>query len=76
LDRCFLDSNDQIFVQYSFPNDLNGASNIKELILEYYLIVPYESTLVGMESTSVCSFQLTAFRHEDPDLKALGEAPT
>jgi transposase len=72
LDICFLDSNDQILTQSSFPNDLNGALHIKELILEYHQKVPYESILVGMESTSVYSFHPAAFLHEDPDLKALG----
>jgi len=72
LDVCFLDSNDQILNQCSFANDLNGASRIKELILEYHSKVPYESILVGMESTSVYSFHPASFLYEDPDLKALG----
>ena len=71
LDVCFLDSDDQILKQCSLPNDLHGASSIKELILEYHQNVSYESILVGMESTSVYSFHPAAFLNEDPDLKEL-----
>lgn len=72
LDVCFLDSNDRILNQCSFSNDLNGAFRIKELILEYHSKVPYESILVGMESTSVYSFHPASFLQEDPELKELG----
>jgi transposase len=72
LDVCFLDSDDHVLYQGPLPNDINGASKIKELILEFAGIVRYDVIKVGMESTSVYSFHPATFLAEDVDLKKLG----
>jgi transposase len=72
LDVCFLDSDDNVLYQGSLPNDINGASKIKGLILEFADIINYDVIKVGMESTSVYSFHPATFLAEDADLKGLG----
>jgi transposase len=54
------------------PNDINGASKIKELIMKFSGIIKYDAIKVGMESTSVYSFHPATFLAEDIDLKELG----
>ena len=72
LDVCFLDSDDNVLYQGSLPNDINGASKIKGLILEFADIIHYDVIKVGLESTSVYSFHPATFLAEDVDLKGLG----
>ena len=72
LDVCFLDSDDHVLYQGPLPNDINGASKIKGLILEFADIIHYDVIKVGMESTSVYSFHPATFLAEDVDLKGLG----
>lgn len=71
LDVCFLDSEDQMLKQCSLPNDIHGASRIKQYILEFAQVVQYKTIIVGMESTSVYSFHPATFLAEDDDLKGL-----
>lgn len=71
LDVCFLDSEDQILKQCSLPNDIHGASSIKQYVLEFAQVVQYKAIIVGMESTSVYSFHPATFLAEDDDLKRL-----
>ena len=72
LDVCFLDSDSNVLHQGQLPNDINGASKIKELIMEFSGIIKYDAIKVGMESTSVYSFHPATFLAEDIDLKELG----
>jgi transposase len=72
LDVCFLDSEDQILWQGPLHNDINGASKIKEFILQFANIAKYDAIKVGMEATSVYSFHPATFLAEDADLKELG----
>ncbi len=72
LDVCFMDSEDQILHEALLPNDINGASTIKETILKLSETVHYDVIKVGMESTSVYSFHPATFLAEDTKLKELG----
>jgi transposase len=72
LDVCFLDSDSNVLHQGQLPNDINGASKIKELIMKFSGIIKYDAIKVGMESTSVYSFHPATFLAEDIDLKELG----
>lgn len=72
LDVCFMDSEDQVLHEAPLPNDIVGASKIKEVILELAKTVHYDVIKVGMESTSVYSFHPATFLAEDADLKELG----
>lgn len=71
LDVCFLDSEDQILIEKSFTNNIVGASTIKEYILNFNELIPYERIIVGMEATSVYSFHPSTFLAQDKDLKTL-----
>lgn len=72
LDVCFINSEDQVLHEAPLPNDIIGASKIKEIILELAKTVHYDVIKVGMESTSVYSFHPATFLAEDADLKELG----
>lgn len=71
LDSCFLDSEDQVLLEESLPNTIDGASQIREHILKFNEFVHYDRIIVGMETTSVYSFHPSTFLAEDKDLKAL-----
>ncbi|WP_018962104.1 IS110 family transposase, partial [Sporolactobacillus vineae] len=71
LDVCVLDSEQNKLAQQSTTNDLNGASEIKALVLKTNASVNYQRIVIGMESTSVYSFHPAMFFHEDQELKAL-----
>ncbi|NLJ75532.1 MAG: IS110 family transposase [Firmicutes bacterium] len=72
LDVCFMDSEDQVLHETTLPNDINGASEIKEIVLKLNEIMQYDVIKVGMESTSVYSFHPATFLAEDAELKELG----
>ena len=72
LDVCFVNSEDQVLHEAPLPNDITGAAEIKEIILELAKSVHYDVIKVGMESTSVYSFHPATFLAEDADLKELG----
>lgn len=72
LDVCFVNSEDQVLHEAPLPNDIIGASKIKEVILELAKAVHYDVIKVGMESTSVYSFHPATFLAEDAELKELG----
>ena len=73
IDACFMtdDSNLSILNRLSVANDLNGASEIKALILKHHAEVSFEQIVIGMESTSLYSFHPAMFFQEDADLNAL-----
>ncbi len=71
LDTCFLDSEDHILLEVSLPNNIVGASKIKEHILDFEKSIHYDRIIVGMEATSVYSFHPSTFLAEDDDLKTL-----
>jgi len=72
LDTCFLTSEDQILLEVSLPNNVVGASKIKEKIIHFFDLTHYERIIVGMEATSVYSFHPSTFLAEDSELKSLG----
>ena len=53
LDVCFLDSSDTTLKEVTLPNNLNGASSIKESVLTFHQSFHYEKIVIGMESTSI-----------------------
>ncbi len=55
----------------SLPNDLMGAQEIKNQILELNDNYSFERIVIGMEATSLYSFHPAMFFHEDSDLKTL-----
>ena len=72
LDVCFLDSSDTTLKEVTLPNNINGASSIKEDVLQFHQSFNYEKIVIGMESTSIYSFHPATFLSEDLELKSLG----
>ena len=58
-------------INQSFTNDLIGASEIKQLILQLAAQTDYDKIILGMEATSIYSFHPAYFFANDEDLKKL-----
>lgn len=71
LDTCFLTDSKEILFEGSLSNDLIGAGEIKQRILEYQETFGFCQIVIGMESTSVYSFHPAMFFYLDEDLKLL-----
>ena len=71
LDTCFLTDSKEILFEDSLSNDLIGASEIKQRILNYQETCDFSRIVIGMESTSVYSFHPSMFFYLDEDLKQL-----
>lgn len=71
LDTCFLTDSKEILFEDSLSNDLIGASEIKQKILNYQETCDFSRIVIGMESTSVYSFHPSMFFYLDEDLKQL-----
>lgn len=72
LDVCFLDSEDARLKEVALDNNLNGANQIKAIILNFNNTYHYEQILIGMESTSVYSFHPATLLNNDEDLQRIG----
>ncbi|WP_066185550.1 IS110 family RNA-guided transposase [Gracilibacillus timonensis] len=72
LDVCFLDSEDTRLKETTYPNDIHGATQMKEAMLAYNGQFHYEKIMVGMESTSVYSFHPAHLLSKDKDLQRIG----
>jgi transposase len=72
LDVCFLDSEDTRLKEIALDNNVNGANQIKEFILNFNDEHHYEQVLIGMESTSVYSFHPATMLNGDKDLQRIG----
>ena len=70
LDVCFLTDDDDlsILLEKTFPNDLNGATAIKEQILTFTESIIFQKIVIGMESTSLYSFHPATFFQMDEEL--------
>lgn len=71
LDACFLTDSKEILFEGSLSNDLIGASEIKQKLLDYNETYGFKRIIIGMESTSVYSFHPSMFFYLDKDLKKL-----
>ncbi len=73
LDCCFLSDDDQLSILFeaSLANDMNGATEIKEKVLELNQEWSFSQIVIGMESTSMYSFHPAMFFNEDEDLSQL-----
>ncbi|BDP71993.1 hypothetical protein EfmAA94_31660 (plasmid) [Enterococcus faecium] len=71
LDVCFLTDDNQLSIlsEISVANDIEGASFIRETILEFNDSYHFDQIVIGMESTSMYSFHPSMFFHEDEKLK-------
>lgn len=71
LDCCFLDSEDTVLKECHVSNNIHGASEIKQTILELNTVYHYQKMVVGMESTSMYSNHVAMFLSQDADMKRL-----
>ncbi|BDP76920.1 hypothetical protein EfmAA242_11480 [Enterococcus faecium] len=78
LDVCFLTDDNQLSIlsEISVANDIEGASFIRETILEFNNSYHFDQIVIGMESTSMYSFHPSMFFHEDEKLKKLNTLVT
>ena len=70
LDTCFLTDDDDlsILLEKTFPNDLNGATAIKDQIIKFTESMIFQKIVIGMESTSLYSFHPATFFQTDKEL--------
>lgn len=71
LDVCIMLSDTSTPVTASLSNDLSGATEIKNHILDLNHTYHFERIVIGMEATSLYSFHPAMFFHEDSQLKEL-----
>ena len=78
LDVCFLTDDNQLSIlsEISVANDIEGASFIRETILEFNNSYHFDQIVIGMETTSMYSFHPSMFFHEDEKLKKLNTLVT
>src|SRR5699024_2234766 len=69
---CVLDQDGARVDTFSVSNDLPGATELKERLLDLTADTEVDILKIGLESTSVYSFHPSMFLHHDADLKALG----
>lgn len=74
LDYCILTDDIALHIldNGSVPNDIVGASEIKNQILELNQHYQFNRIVVGMEATSLYSFHPAMFFNEDEELQDLG----
>jgi transposase len=71
LDTCFLTDELDVLVEESYPNDTNGASNLKSKILVLNKTYGFSHIVIGMESTSMYSFHPAMFFQFDQELQEI-----
>ncbi|CKH94575.1 transposase%2C IS116/IS110/IS902 family protein [Streptococcus pneumoniae] len=71
LDVCIMLNDTSTPVTASLSNDLSGATEIKNHILDLNHTYHFERIVIGMEATSLYSFHPAMFFHEDSQLKEL-----
>ncbi|MBH0337272.1 transposase, partial [Bacillus thuringiensis] len=78
LDVCFLSDDNQltILLETSLGNDVKGAHQIKQKILEFQNVYSFSQIVIGMESTSMYSFHPATFFNEDRELKRINTVVT
>lgn len=67
----FLDNSDTILKEIALANDINGASAIKEMILDFRQSFDYEKMVMEIVFTSSYSFHSAPFLSKNLQLKSL-----
>lgn len=73
LDACFLTDDEELTLlkEARFENSFIGASQIKQLILDFTQDFAFTKVVIGMEATSLYSFHPAMFFQEDEELQSL-----
>lgn len=69
---CVLDQEGDRLDAFAVSNDLPGASNLKQRLLDLIAVQEVDTLKIGLESTSVYSFHPSMFLHHDEELQSLG----
>lgn len=69
---CFLNSEGNQLNAFTIENNLPGATQLRDTILDTVQNESVSELRIGLESTSVYSFHPAMFLHNDPSLRALG----
>lgn len=69
---CLLDDEGTKLQSFTVSNDLPGATQLRDRILEWTKNQNIQALKIGLESTSVYSFHPSMFLHNDESLKAFG----
>ncbi|KIY21051.1 IS110 family transposase [Mesobacillus subterraneus] len=69
---CLLNGEGEKLRSFTVPNDLPGATELRDAILECVDDQEIHTLKIGLESTSVYSFHPSMFLHNDEALRALG----
>ena len=69
---CFLNSEGDPLASFTVSNDLPGATQLRDKILEAAKNHDVNTLRIGLESTSVYSFHPSMFLHNDESIQALG----
>src|SRR5699024_1153136 len=69
---CFLNSEGDQLNAFTIVNDLPGATQLRDTILETVQNESINELRIGLESTSVYSFHPAMFLHNDQSLRDLG----
>ncbi len=64
------EGNHEVVFQGNFVNDLKGATELKNVIINTANSNHLDQIIIGMEATSIYSFHPAMFFQEDIDLKA------
>ncbi len=69
---CFLDGEGEKLKSFTIQNDLPGATQLRDTILNTARGQSVDVLRIGLESTSVYSFHPSMFLHNDEFMRGLG----
>lgn len=78
LDVCFLSDDDNLTIleEITLGNDIDGATIVKEKVIDFQEAYGFHKIVMGMESTSMYSFHPAMFFNQDKELKGLNTVVT
>ncbi|MCO5542174.1 IS110 family transposase [Enterococcus faecalis] len=78
LDVCFLSDDEHLTIleEITLSNDIDGATTVKEKVIDFQEAYGFHQIIIGMESTSMYSFHPAMFFNQDKELKALNTVVT
>ena len=78
LDVCFLSDDDHLTIleEITLGNDMNGATAIKEKVIDFQETYDFHQVIIGMESTSMYSFHPAMFFNQDKELQTMNTLVT
>lgn len=69
---CFLDGEGEKLKSFTMENNLPGATQLRDIILDMVKGQSVDTLRIGLESTSVYSYHPSMFLHNDDFMRGLG----